>query len=146
MVRLARGMPGVLVDHEQLDADPWSLNVANGTIDLRTGALRAHDPADLLTMQAPVGYDPHATAPLWEACVQTLAARRRGPRLPADPGRRRRHRASRPRQSIVDYGDGGNGKSKFHGAIQHVLGPYAMVPHKSLLVAQRHEQHPTVVA
>ena len=46
----------------------------------------------------------------------------------------------------IDYGDGGNGKSKFYGAIQHVLGPYAVVPHKSLLVAERHEQHPTVVA
>ena len=46
----------------------------------------------------------------------------------------------------VDYGCGGNGKSKFHGAIQHVLGPYATVPHKSLIVAGRFEQHATVVA
>ena len=46
----------------------------------------------------------------------------------------------------IDYGGGGNGKSKFHGAIQHVLGPYATVPHKSLLVAGRFEQHSTVVA
>jgi putative DNA primase/helicase len=56
----------VIVNHEQLDSDPWLLNVANGTIDLRTGALRAHNPEDLCTMQAPVMYDPKAVAPLWD--------------------------------------------------------------------------------
>ena len=38
------------VDH--LDADPWSLNVRNGIIDLRTGRLRVHDPALLMTRLA----------------------------------------------------------------------------------------------
>ena len=46
----------------------------------------------------------------------------------------------------MDYGTGGNGKGKFHGAIMNALGPYAVVPHKSLLVAEKHEQHATVVA
>jgi putative DNA primase/helicase len=45
MVRLSRGVPGVLVQHEELDADPHLLNVRNGTIDLYTGELRIHDPA-----------------------------------------------------------------------------------------------------
>src|SRR5205814_9912853 len=53
----------------------------------------------------------------------------------------------KPTETVdVDYGEGGNGKSKCHGTIQHVLGDYAVIPHKSLLVAQRHEQHATVVA
>jgi phage/plasmid-associated DNA primase len=42
----------------------------------------------------------------------------------------------------VDYGLGGNGKSKFHGAIQHVLGDYTVVPHKSLLVTQNTNSTP----
>jgi len=46
----------------------------------------------------------------------------------------------------VDYGTGGNGKGKFHGAIMQVLGQYAIVPNKSLLVAEKYEQHATVVA
>ena len=57
---VAASRPGVAIDHEALDADPWLLNVRNGTIDLRTGQLRPHDPADLLTMQAAVDYDPDA--------------------------------------------------------------------------------------
>ena len=39
MVRLARTEPGVFVAQKKLDADPWLLNVMNGTIDLRTGEL-----------------------------------------------------------------------------------------------------------
>jgi putative DNA primase/helicase len=145
MVRLARGAPGLLVEHEQLDADPHLLNVRNGTIDLRTGTLRPHDPADLLTIQCPVDYEPTATAPLWQACVE---------RWQPDPTvrtyvqvRAGAGATGKPTETVdVDYGSGGNGKSKFWGAIQHVLGDYAVVPHKSLLVAQRHEQHATVVA
>jgi putative DNA primase/helicase len=145
MIRLARGAPGILVEHEQLDADPYLLNVRNGTVDLRTGTLRPHDPADLITIQCPVAYDPDAQAPIWKACLI---------RWQPDPTVRRyiRHRAGagatgHPTETVdVDYGSGGNGKSKFWGAIQHVLGDYAVVPHKSLLVAQRHEQHATVVA
>ena len=145
MVRLARGAPGILVEHEQLDSDPWLLNVGNGTIDLRTGKLRDHDPADLCTLQAPVDYDEHATAPLWKSCLQRWQ--------PDDTVldyvqvRAGAGATGIPTETIdIDYGGGGNGKSKFHGAIQHVLGPYATVPHKSLLVAGRFEQHPTVIA
>jgi putative DNA primase/helicase len=145
MIRLARGAPGILVEHEQLDADPYLLNVRNGTIDLRTGRLRAHDPADLMTIQCPVDFDPHGAAPLWETCVE---------RWQPDPTvrdyvqvRAGAGATGKPTETVdVDYGSGGNGKSKFHGAIQHVLGDYAVVPHKSLLVAQKHEQHGTVVA
>jgi putative DNA primase/helicase len=46
----------------------------------------------------------------------------------------------------IHFGGGGNGKSKFFGAIASVVGPYAVEPHRSLIVATRHEQHETVVA
>ena len=145
MVRLARGAPGILVEHEQLDADPYLLNVRNGTIDLRTSTLRPHDPADLMTVQCPVAYDSDARASLWEACVerwQPDRAVRDYIQVRAGAGA-----TGRPTETVdVDYGTGANGKSKFWGAIQDVLGDYTVVPHKSLLVAQRHEQHATVVA
>ena len=145
MIRMARGVPGLLVNHEDLDADPWLLNVANGTIDLRTGKLRPHNPADLCTLQAPVAYDPHAAAPLWETCVQCWQPDddvRDYLQVRAGAGA-----TGIPTETVdVDYGHGGNGKSKFHGAVQYVLGPYATVPHKSLLVTGRFEQHATVIA
>jgi len=145
MVKLARGIPGVLVEHEELDANPDILNCTNGTINLRTGELRRHDPADLCTQQCPVVYDPTAVAPLWEACLK---------RWQPDPDVREYLQreagagsTGRATETVsIHHGLGGNGKSKFFGALQHVLENYAVVPHKSLLVAARHEQHATVVA
>jgi putative DNA primase/helicase len=145
MVRLARGIDGVIVEHEYLDAAPFLLNVLNGTIDLRTGRLLDHDPEHLLTMQAPVIYAPDADASLWRACVQRWQ--------PDSDQRAYLQRAvgsaitGHPIEHVfVNHGDGGNGKSKFFGAIAAVLGPYHVVPHESLLVVQRHEQHDTVKA
>jgi putative DNA primase/helicase len=145
MVRLARGIPGVIVDHEELDANPAILNVLNGTIDLRTGELRPHDPKDLCTQQCPVVYDAHAEAPLWESCLERWQPNpdmRRYLQIEAGAGA-----TGYATETIsVHHGGGANGKSKFFGALQRVLGPYAVTPHKSLLVTSHHEQHATVLA
>lgn len=147
MITKARSLPGVTVDHEALDANPELLNVKNCTINLRTSEARPHDPADLMTMQSPTVYDPEAKfeASLWEACLE---------RWQPDPEKRRylQIRAGACATGIatetldIDYGEGSNGKSKFHGAVMEVLGAYAVVPHKSLLVEEKHDQHPTVLA
>lgn len=145
MIKLARGNPGIITNHEDLDADPYLLNVANGTVDLRTGHLRQHDPDDLMTLQVQVAFDPTVTSDLWLACLN------------------RWHPDEEMRDYVqflagacatgiatetldVLYGTGQNGKSKYVGALQHVLGGYTVVPHKSLLVAGRNEQHETVKA
>lgn len=145
MVKLAADVPGVLISHEELDQQPYFFNVLNGTIDLRTGALLDHDPEHLLTRQAPVVYDPAATAPLWEQCVMEWQP---DPEMRAYLQRVVGTAATgHPVEKFfINHGEGGNGKGKFFGALQHVMGPYAGVPHKSLLVAQTHQQHETVVA
>ena len=63
MLRLAQSEPGIAVATDAWDADPWLLNVANGTLDLRTGQLQAHQAGRCATKLAPVAYDPDATAP-----------------------------------------------------------------------------------
>jgi len=45
MLTLAGTEPGIAVTPDALDADPWLLNCANGTLDLRTGQLQPHDRA-----------------------------------------------------------------------------------------------------
>ena len=57
---------------EQLDSDDWTLNVANGTIDLKTGQLRPHRREDLISKIAPVNFDPGAVAPLWDRALETV--------------------------------------------------------------------------
>lgn len=66
MLAVASSDPRISVRPEQLDADPWLLNVQNGTLDLRTGHLRPHDRADLMTKVCAVDYDPAARSELWE--------------------------------------------------------------------------------
>lgn len=55
----------------EFDANPYLLNVANGTLDLDTYTFREHDPKDLITMVSPVEYDAEATCPNWEAWMMT---------------------------------------------------------------------------
>jgi putative DNA primase/helicase len=69
-VELAETELAVIVDPDQLDADPWLFNAANGTIDLKTGELREHRRNDLLTRISPVVYDPEARSDLWEAALE----------------------------------------------------------------------------
>lgn len=56
----------LLLEHGQLNADPWLFNVQNGTLDLRTGTRRPQQPTDLITHVAPVTYDPTAHCPTFE--------------------------------------------------------------------------------
>ena len=125
-VELARWRPGIPVTVESLDADPWALNVLNGTLDLRTGKLRPHDPRDLLTKLAPVAYDPATVCPRWERFLgevfqgepdlprflQLLA----GYSLTGD---------TREQAVFFLVGKGSNGKSVLVETLRAVLGDYA---------------------
>jgi P4 family phage/plasmid primase-like protien len=61
MLMLARS--ACAVDLSVFDNEPWLFNCANGTIDLRTGELRAHRREDYLMQMSPVAYDPAAQCP-----------------------------------------------------------------------------------
>jgi putative DNA primase/helicase len=71
---LALAKHALLLDHEQINPDPWLFNCQNGTLDLHTGTIRPHDSADLITHVAPVTYDPAATCPTWERFVHEVFA------------------------------------------------------------------------
>lgn len=60
----------LMIDINDLDNDPWLLNLKNGTLDLRTGGFRPHDPADLISKQSPVEYDPTADCPMTKATLE----------------------------------------------------------------------------
>lgn len=66
MLNLARSEPGIPVLPDEFDADPLLFNVANGTINLRTGTLQEHRREDLLTCLSPVAYDPEAACETFE--------------------------------------------------------------------------------
>jgi len=61
-----RAVPAVAANVHDFDNRPELLSFRNGTIDLRTGTLRPHDPADMITRYVDADYDPSATCPRWE--------------------------------------------------------------------------------
>lgn len=137
MVDLARGIDGVPLDHERLDADGWLLGVKNGVIDLRTGQLRPAQFLDLITRQCPTRWSEDARAPRWEQATKEwfpdseLRAYVRRLAGAALMGGQRDH------VFVIHYGGGGNGKGTFMHAVQQILGPLAVVIHLSLLVQSR---------
>ncbi|KIQ62418.1 hypothetical protein TR51_25610 [Kitasatospora griseola] len=66
LVTELKSVPNVHVEPDSFDARPDLLNFRNGTVNLRTGKLRPHDPADMLTAILPAVYDPEAKCPRWE--------------------------------------------------------------------------------
>ncbi|MFJ9161202.1 phage/plasmid primase, P4 family [Streptomyces griseoviridis] len=65
-------VPNVSIGATDFDDRPDLLNFRNGTVDLRTGRLRPHDQADLLTYALDIDYNPHATCPRWEAFLEEI--------------------------------------------------------------------------
>ncbi|WP_367140414.1 MULTISPECIES: phage/plasmid primase, P4 family [Streptomyces] len=65
LIRELRAVPSVHVDAAEFDAHAHLLTFANGTVDLRTGELRAHDKSDMLTYALDIEYHPEAECPRW---------------------------------------------------------------------------------
>src|SRR5829696_1180711 len=144
MLELAKSETPISPD--TLDADPWLFNATNGTIDLRTGALREHRREDLITKLALVEYAPSATAPTWEAFLERV--------LPGEDLRTFVQRAAgysatgdiSEQCMFINHGTGANGKSTFQETISAALGDYAMRTPTEMLLAKRPGSVPNDVA
>jgi putative DNA primase/helicase len=139
------------VDESRIDANPWLLNCLNGTVDLRTGALKPHDSDDLITKLCPVVYDQNAKAPVWEDTLAKVTLEERTPTRPLAMFLQRwfgycATGSVREQQFLVHYGNGSNGKSTIIETIAAVLGDYAGVTAPGLLMTKGHESHPTEIA
>ncbi len=65
MIHLCQSELGIPALPAQFDRDPWLLNVANGTLDLKTGKLRPHQRGDFITKVTSVAFDHEAESPVW---------------------------------------------------------------------------------
>ena len=145
MTRLAKGKLAILP--EQLDTDPWLLNVRNGTIDLRTGKLRPHRREDYITQMVDVDYDEDAKCPRWDQFLREVM-------LDNEDMVKFLQRAAgmsltgviKDHVLLVLYGTGRNGKSTFLNTLLKILLDYGLKSPANLLIAGNSEQHPTVYA
>jgi P4 family phage/plasmid primase-like protien len=144
MVGIARFEAGIPVSIEALDTDPFLLNVANGTLDLRTGELRAARPDDLLTKLVPVAWDADAQAPRWEQFLGEVFAGHPEviPFLQAYVGYCLTGDVSE-QVLLFAHGTGSNGKSVLIETLRRVFGDYAIALDPRILMSGAYEQHPT---
>lgn len=143
MIDLAASEPGIPVTPDELDADPWLLNCQNGVLDLRTGELRPHDRALLLTKLAPVVYDPTATAPTWDAFLSRIMGS--NPALIAFLRRAVGYSLTgdvSERVLFLLHGTGANGKSTLLEIIRALMGDYATRTPTETLMLQRGDSGP----
>lgn len=126
LLKLAESESCISANVKDFDTKPHLLNVDNGTLDLRTGALQPHRAADMITHLAPVEHDPTASC---ERFTRYLSET-----FPGDDeiivylqrlvgysttGE------TREQKWVYQYGAAGaNGKGTLKRALMHVLGDY----------------------
>jgi putative DNA primase/helicase len=143
---ISQAAPYLTVRMEELDADPWVLNCQNGTLDLKTGALREHNPQDLITKIVPVEYNPAAPRPRFEQFLRealvdgdviSFVKRFSGYTLTG---------VTRERAMAILYGYGKNGKSTLIELLQKALGDYSTNTDVETLLMKRGGGVPNDVA
>jgi putative DNA primase/helicase len=125
------------------DRDQFLFNVGNGTLDLRTGKLRACDPNDLITKATHVPYDPRAVCPRWDLFLKEIFAgdtqlisfvqRAVGYSLSGDV---------REQCLFILQGGGANGKSTFLELILKLAGGYGAITSFSTFLIQHNPGTP----
>lgn len=139
---IASALTAFAASVRDLDADPYLLNHAGGTLDLRTGESRPHSPTDRLTKVCRGAYRPDAVSATWDvfltrvlpdADVRAFLQRYAGVGL---LGAVVEHRL------VIGTGTGANGKSVFDGALRNALGDYAITAEPDLFM-HRENAHPT---
>jgi putative DNA primase/helicase len=142
-VSLARSERVFIAHADELDADPYLLNVENGTIDLRTGELRACEPADLITRSTAVPYDPDAECPRWQRFLDEVFAG-------SDELVAFMHRligyclTGETREEVLTilHGFGCNGKSTLLAVLKRLLGEHAVTASFDTFMRARSDRAP----
>lgn len=124
------------VSPEDLDGDPFLLNVENGTLVLQGDcqSLRPHERGDMLSKIVAAPFDPEATCASWRAFLDTVQPDKEVQRflqtwvgycLTGHIGEQK---------LVFFYGQGSNGKGVFVNTVAHILADYSRtLPFESLL-------------
>ena len=135
MIQLAQSELGIPVQPEELDADPWALNLSNGTAHLRAGTHRGHRRKDLHTKVAGTGHKPDADCPRWRRFLrEVFGDNEKLIRFVQKAVGYTLTGSTREHVLFILHGSGANGKSVFLETVAHVLGDYAQSARADLLM------------
>lgn len=141
----------LVVNENVIDRNPWLLNCRNGTVDLRTGEIKPHDPQDYITKVVPLDYDRSAHSEAWQTIVGRVTLESELVTRPLAMFLQRwfgycATGSTREQSFVVHYGNGSNGKSTILDTVAAVLGDYAGAAAPGLLVGNGKDRHPTELA
>lgn len=144
MIDLLVAEKGITIPISDLDRDTWLLNVANGTVNLRTGKLQRFNRNDFITKQSTVSWDPAAKCPrfilfldetfLGDKALMAFIKRVIGYILTGDVT---------AQVLIFFYGTGRNGKTTLVEIILALLGEFGIQAAPEILSLRKGEVHPT---
>src|SRR5262249_46246267 len=132
---------------DQWDADPWLLNTPDGTIDLRTGEMKPHDPADYITKVTGVAPNLEMETPLWDSFLARITAN--DAELIAYLQRMSGYcltGTTLEHALFFLWGKGANGKSTFLNAVIAIPGDYHRGAPIETFTASNQDRHPTDLA
>lgn len=138
MITSAATEPEVVARPNDFDADPYLFNCANGTLDLRTGALREHRRADHISKLSPVVFDHEASSERWDQFLVDLTGG--DSELEAFMKRAVGYALTGDTSEEVLFmllGPTNSGKSTFIDAINGALGDYGVVADFESFLARR---------
>ncbi|MFF4749178.1 DNA primase family protein [Streptomyces sp. NPDC002514] len=150
MLTQAKSAPGMVLNANRLDADPYALCTPDGIVDLRTGLIKVPDPnKDFHSRSTTVGPQ-HVATPRWDRFVtDTFGDDAEGAEMVAFL------------QLLLGYsitgdvggqvlpflfGAGKNGKSVLLDVLMKLLGDYADAAPPGFLMSRPYEGHPTDLA
>jgi putative DNA primase/helicase len=123
------------------------LGTPDGTVDLRTGELRAPNPADMITVAVAVAPAAKADCPLWRKFLNetfggepeliAFVQRFLGYSLTGD---------TREHALMFGVGGGGNGKSVLLNTVSGIMAGYACSAAMDTFTASQNDHHPTDLA
>ncbi len=143
MVELARSEPAVYARAEEFDANPWLLNCANGTLNLKSGQIFPHDRAQMHTKMVPVSVNPQAACPVWDRFlarvvpqenIRAFLQRAVGYSLTGDTSEQ---------VLFFLHGSGANGKSTFLSTLMKMMNGYAKGIPQDVLIRKNNENSNT---
>jgi putative DNA primase/helicase len=146
VVSISRSDPLLVSSVADWDSNPWLLNTPGGTVDLRNGTMKKHDPSDFITRQTSVA--PEEGKPKrWLAFLTQIMRHDMqmvryiqkifGYCLVGD---------TREHQMYFGYGTGANGKGVMLNTMRNIMGDYGVEATIETFIINDSARHPTELA
>jgi len=146
-VKAAQWNSALNIKSDDLDPDPWLLNVQNGTINVLTGEFREHRQEEMITKIGNVEYDPKADCPLWKSFIREIMNYKSDlvNFLQTAAGWSLTGNIEEQTMFIL-YGSGANGKTTFLNTISYLLGDYAIATPTESFMKKNADQNTNDIA